>query len=549
MKKNIIFICLIALAFIGCQRDDSYDAPNSFSDVGWIFSDVEGVLDVNIGDYITFTDASQGYEHHEWEIAPGNFYLEHPLTRNDRGDSILRTKISGSGKSTDKIVSVFFDKPGLQSVRLFNIFPDSVTFRGKDDFRYASKKVGDKWVIDTTFMVDVYARILPKVQVDHANGTEVWEAPTNFTTQTKSTNTFTQITVEAGDKVDFTDLSEVGRSEAVSWRIINQADLEPNANFSYEDGSGIGNTQNLSYTFSSLGTYFIGMSASREADNKPGATSSVIIPYTFNVIPSSKPFEILGDVVELEDETIRVNFTGEFQNEIGQESHFTVNVNGTPFDIASVTTNGTFLDIKLTDPIYRPDVITVSYDGSSDLKSTDERSPVAFTNVPVIMHNVNLLEGSQINTEIAMFSTTWFAAQVQAPSSTEVFSTEQFVSAPSSAKHIVTPGKGTGMRANLDPAISKDDTKSYLVTFKMYIDPVSTVMPNRVALFDIPRWTPSSYLFTGSEPKGEWIDVEVILPPGQSSVSAILFRTDTTATSDATIYYDDVFMVEYEERP
>lgn len=555
MKNNIILICFFAaLVVVGCQRDDSYEAPNSFSDVGWIMSDVDGPLDAFVGNYITFTDASQGYLSHRWEIGPGNFYLAHPLSNRD-SIATLDSKITGTGVTDDNTVSVLFKESGLQSVRLYNVFQDSVGFRGVPDVdpghhneSMSAEFIDGQWVIDKTFFVDVYAQIRPKVQIDHANGSVTWETPeipepgNGITITTAAASITNVITVEAGDAVDFTDITEIGRPDTVAWRIINAEDLEGN-NVSFNNGSPIGNTTELNYTFSSLGDYYIAIRESREAEGIPTGFTNVVLPYRFSVVPSSKPFELLGDVVEMEDETISLAFTGEFQDITGQEDHFTVNVNGTPFAIESVTTNGTSLDIKLVDPIYRPDVITVSYDGNGDFKSTDERSPVAFIDVPVVMHNVNLIE--QVG--LINFDDSWFEAQ---SSGRFEFSTEQFVSGPTSAKHTIGPGALAGMRVNPDPAIVTDPTKDYIVSFKMYIDPASTAMPNRIAIFDIPRWAGLGYAFTGSEPLGEWIDVQITLTAsGNSAITGILFRTDATATTDAIIYYDDFHFVEAEVRP
>lgn len=98
--------------------------------------------------------------------------------------------------------------------------------------------------------------------------------------------------------------------------------------------------------------------------------------------------------MEFEDDTIQVPFNGEFAPFVGQEKFFAVKVNGKPFAIKSVTINAkdaTLLNIKLVEPSYRSDVISISLLPGSPLTSTDERVPQVFTEVPVGMHNVNLL--------------------------------------------------------------------------------------------------------------------------------------------------------------
>ena len=168
MKNYIVILFLLGTLFSSCEKDETYDEPNSFSDVGWYFSDTEGKLAISIDDYITFSDLSQGVLSHEWTIEEGNYYLKHPIQRTD---SVFDDKIIGSGTTTDKTVSVLFKKSGLQNVRLNNSFKDSVTFRGvindgKDKVFIPSKKVDGNWVIDTTFVIDVYAKIVSKVRVE-----------------------------------------------------------------------------------------------------------------------------------------------------------------------------------------------------------------------------------------------------------------------------------------------------------------------------------------------------------------------------------------------
>lgn len=568
MKNRIIFISLIAaILMFSCENDDSYEAPNSFSDVGWIISDVEGVLDANVGDYITFTDASQGYESHEWEITGDNFYLDHPLGRDDRGDSILSSKIIGTGKTTDKTVSVFFRESGLIPVRLYNVFPDSVGYRGSDDYRAAAKFIDNKWVIDTTFIVDVYAKILPIVKIDHANGTNTFETPELTDTDGSNVTVIwpdisvvsnNVITVEAGSSVDFTDITEVGRPETITWKIINAEDVNGNTLRYDNEGSTIGSGTELSHTFPSLGDYYIGVRVARTSQNIPNAFTTVVLPYRFNVVPSSQPFVISGDVVELEDETISIPFTGEFNSFSNQESFFTVNVNGDPFDIASVSANGTAIEIKLTDPIFRPDVITVSYDGNGDLSSTDFRIPEAFTDVPVVMHNVNLLPENIASIEDGgsflggAVNDSWYIHSGN--NGTIEGSTEQAASGSYSIKTSLTPGGSGNGQAFIQCTISEplmlDSDAEYTLTYKRYVEPGSSLSAV-FGVFFLNDWGQKGWS-NFSEPQGQWneisFDFKLTTNPIVSGIFIRAIFDNSGNDSDATVYYDDFHLVKKEVR-
>jgi hypothetical protein len=518
MKNNIaIIILLMAAIFVGCQKDEDYEPLNSFSDVGWYFSDTEGNLAASIGDYITFSDLSQGTIHHEWTIGEGNYFLKMPIARQD---SIFDDKIIGSGTSKEKTVSVWFKKSGLNSVRLFNIFNEKVTFRGRSGSNNVfidSKEVGGKWVIDTTFIVDVYDTIVPVIRIEQKGVVQ------NHTSVTDT------IYVEAGDTVDLFDESTVGRADTWEWII----------------GSERSNEQNISMVLKKLGVFKGTFAISRTGNNIPGDYEFYRIPAAFKVIPSSQPFVIAGDIVELEDETIQIPYNGEFAPFLNQESHFSVTVNGTPFDIATVSLNpddATLLWIKLVDPIYRPDVITVSYDGTGALESTDTRIPGAFTDLPVVMHNVNLWDDAVANFEEGPGGA-W--VKDQGPGTVE-YSTEQAYNGTYSLK--ITSGNATFTRATgQESPATFEAGVGYLFTWWVYQDPSTTVGSYGPWLF----WNAGAagqqfwQSTGGGKPKGAWYQDSRLHVMPVNGPAYFTLRVNNTAI----LYLDGIHVVKNEVRP
>lgn len=358
--KSVLFIITFSVVFTACQ-DDEYDQPNTFSDAGFIHSGFRSdLITLSVNKFASFADMSQGAISHKWTIEEGSFFLEGPIQRRDTVyDKFIKTPIEL--ESEDKTVHVLFKEGGLKKVRLYNVFDEYVQVRGENGI-YPAKEVDGKFVIDTTLFVDVYEKLVPEmlirqdgVVVDHTDSTAV-------------------ITVEAGGVLEFVDLTTIGRP---THRYFNIGGKE------YTDSVS-------EVPFFKLGNYRGNFRVTREDPNLPTGAAWYRIPVTVKVIPSSLPFEVAGDLVELENQTIEIPFSGEFAPFADPKAHFTVNVAGVgSIPIESIATkpgDATTLQVKLSAPIYRNDAVTVSYDGNAAMESSDTRKPVAFTDLPVTMY-------------------------------------------------------------------------------------------------------------------------------------------------------------------
>ena len=164
-------------------------------------------------DYLSFADLSQGALSHSWTI------------QNENGSHFLTGSIRPSNKTYDqfidqslanvseeKIVHVLFTKPGLQTVHLYNTFKDSVSFKGNVIF--PSKRVGDVWVIDTTFVVDVYDSIQPALKAyrDLDLTDLIAKHDANETGHAlKDSASWPVITIMAGESINCVDETTLGR--------------------------------------------------------------------------------------------------------------------------------------------------------------------------------------------------------------------------------------------------------------------------------------------------------------------------------------------------
>ncbi|WP_044202133.1 carbohydrate binding domain-containing protein [Echinicola pacifica] len=516
MRRQYLYIFIVMLAGMYSCVEEDYTAPSEFSDLGWYTSFLrEPSYVTSVGEFESFSDLSQGAVEHSWTIQSGNYFLKGPISKSD---TILTEFIINEGDtlSGDKTIHVLFQEPGIQYVRLVNKFRDSVAFRGLDTV--SAKWDGEYWVMDTSFMVDVYDKI-KALGIMKYNSEVIDRGPDT-------------LYVEAGTQVEFVDMSEQGRPNTRNWQIRNLSTKLYVAN-SPDSVAMI--------PFNKLGVYQAFLTSSRTGETIPPGSDRDTIPNPIKVIPSSQPFELTGDIVELEDQTIRMSFNGEFEPFSGGTELFTVMVNGQAFDVASVVpaaSNPTKLDLKLTQEIYRPDVITVSFAGG-ELLSLDERSPGAFMDIPVKMHTANILNSVTYGFEDG--GDGWEAMWDNG--ATVEFSTEQAATGNFSLKVSKTADQAAGKIHSINAPFSLEDGKTYLFKYKVYV--VEGTTTPSVSLWLLPNWT-QFWESIDNKTRGEWVEVTTEYEANADDLNR---RFMLQLPQNGTIYFDDFWVMEKEVRP
>lgn len=387
--KLALGLLLVGL-FIGCEHE--YELPNTYSDVQWYTSMFRGENNtVGLEKYHSFSDLSRGAVDHHWSIegVEGGHFLQGPISN---ADTVYYEFIKeGAGDvSNDETVHVLFTKPGLQEVQLYNTFKDHVKFEGNDTIESVYDASKDLWVIDTTFIVDVYDSIQPALKVyrdleettllaSHDANEEGHEA-------IDSTSWTDEVTIMAGEFLKFVDLSVIGRPDTRTW---SSDGGKPRFT---SDSAAIIN-------FYRMGRFYVSMDSRRSGQHVPYGYRRQWVPLKINVIASTLDLVPVGNATETFDEVIQVAFNGEFRNFTSEEGNFTVRVtNESGFDdvipvrSAKVNANdATVIDLVLDAPIYNTDVIEVDYTEGA-IVSVDNRSLKSFTGVKVIPYIVNLIE-------------------------------------------------------------------------------------------------------------------------------------------------------------
>lgn len=535
---------------------------------------------LNKGDFMAFRDLSQGALSHKWIIEEGDHFLKNGFAKGDSLDLFIdETK---GYETTDATISVLFNKAGLRKVRLLNTFKDSVSFNGTTPI--PSVKVGDVWVMDYTFLVDVYAPNEPAFKVfqlvEDDNGNVIEEREILNITEAdmpseEESDTWDEVEVEVGGRLKFVDMTTIDRPSGRTWTIMNNTNATKSA-----DSAAVIYFNKLGFETDALGTF---TSIRSTAEGKiPGSTVSKLIPLKVKVIPSTKPFYFAGNLKESADEVISFNVSGEAAAFTGQEGAFTVHVtNENGFNqnisVASVSTktgDATTIQLVLSAPIYGSDEVTVSYNATvGTITSKDSRVLRSFGPEKVAMHSAgtNILVGSAIH-----------GFEQADPAINNAYSYRYFIGAANAdgrwqrTEELAASGiasmRYSGIIENrllYNMGIADDATipaGTYIISHKIFIaegsdlKAIYTDVSNKVdnwAAFWNNVWDVSDL------PRGEWVtistkatltkDIISRAPATTGSTSRYTFYVRTAdnpgVTGAQTFYLDDMSMVPLEVRP
>ncbi|WP_303317227.1 SwmB domain-containing protein [Flavivirga abyssicola] len=254
-----------------------------------------------------------------------------------------------------------------------------------------------------------------------------------------------------------------------------------------------------------------------------------------------------GTIIELRDETIQVPFDVDFDPDTftGDTTQgFEVLVNGISFSIASVSIDNTdnkVLNINLTDPIYRPDVITVGHDGSGDIRAIGGGAIGAFTGVPVIMDNGDILNGdgsfddsSKWNNNSGNGTSSITFPNPAVPANNPDTGAVAFVEAPDGNKPDLRSSGTYPFEAG----------KTYVWTAKRYIFTAHTTTFAKpyIASDQLPN---DDYV---GEAREVWEDIQ-IAEFVQSTTGNFIVRYQPVPAGVSRVYYDDFIIAEKEVRP
>lgn len=534
MKFNFKYIVILLVAFAMSCTTAEYEEPGSISTIGFYNSKGQAsVLYVAEAGQMTFSDLSQGAVNHAWTIEGGNFFLEGSFLRNDNYKVFEQSIINeGDTVSNSKSITVYFKKTGENKVRLYNEFKDSVTFPGynkatETPYTLGSHKVGDRWVIDTTFVVNVIDSIIPEVIVKDLNGVVLDHTVADT------------IVVEAGDPLFFSDITSIGDPTHRLWQ------LKAHGSNTTLEGS---NSNDFEMSLTTPGIYRATVTVSRTDDVIPNDSERYLLTSPIKIIkPTSFKFK---SAIELSNETLYLGFNTAIASFTGKESFFEVKVNGTASSVVSAAVdinNPSFIMLSLGEKIYRDDLITVSLlDGSGITTVEDNLQPRLFTDEVVVMNDMNMLPENVANSDL--WAKWWRnATHVELSSARSVIGTK-------SVKVPLKPGEGSAEAGlTLPSPVQLEAGKTYVIRYKYYIESESTtVMPLDGQLFLLNEWGyNATATFEDGVETNKWLTVESEFTKVPREIVKLWFRlrANGDTTTDATIYIDDFYINEKDVRP
>ena len=255
-----------------------------------------------------------------------------------------------------------------------------------------------------------------------------------------------------------------------------------------------------------------------------------------------------GDVIELENETIQISF----QDAIDAASFgdavtgFEVLVNGSAFAISTVTLdagNPKTINIKLTNPIINTDEIFVSYDGSGSIYAVGDGAVTPFSNLPVKMNIIDILNGDGSFNDGAQWTN---AGNTPGVDSNISVVTPSVPNSPDTGTVMfieAIDGKKADLRST--GTYSYESGVTYILKFKRYLFAEHTTAFAKIYLGGTQiKPDPEQY---GGAATGVWEEVSYEFTYTGGSVDNIL-RIQPIPVGVCKVYYDDMILYKKESR-
>ncbi|GAF02168.1 hypothetical protein [Saccharicrinis fermentans] len=580
---KIYTLLLILLGLTACEKN--YEAPCPVTAVTW-YTSMPTMTEYYLseGEMMAFIDASQGELSHKWIIQQGSYFLKDGFVQ---GDSLISFIDESLGlTSEEEAVSVLFTKPGRTTIQLVNTFDEKVTYRGVRSLE--AKEQDGNWVIDTSFVVDVYGDIKPSFKVCRvieneegliSEGEVLIEVGPEDNVDVNASESWTSVDVEVGDRLMLIDLTKEEDAHLVqpdrrTWLIKNQA-----VSSTYTDSVALVFFNVYGYSTVGLGS----LKSERTASGAPAASAQKLIPMKINVVQSTQPFTYADGAVWTGQNSLVFNVAGEVKD-LGDNSQdaFKVHVKneGKGMDedipVTAITissANATRIELTLAEPVYGDDIITIGFDETkATIRSVDDRLLKSFSDKMVEIP----MGGEDILAEWKEWSGFEGVGGLNAGGALRYWVGAQDVNNPDWSRDVSMYFSGeASMKFNGTINTSKNlygvgladngliSAGSYRISHKIFIEDGSNIKILRTDIANSSNgWASTPNILWNLEDvrRGEWvtisqiveISVDVIPWPGAGKPAASRYsfyvepEYNPGVTGTQTFYLDDMEMVKVE---
>ncbi len=222
MKKRIKYICILMISILSFSCDDELEDPTTDLSSGTLFTsdrnlDAEGTMAnpfVIPQNYpIPFIDVSVGGVAREWQISEGGNFLTTFTEADLEGDFSRFIDTSLNTVSTDETIRVLFSESGLNKIEFKTSFRESVPLnlaRNDNPLTFDAPVFNEEtnlWDVNASFYFDVLEEVNPSFRVLNENEEEILVVNLEDDLTAEQSAEFTNITIEAGSKLIYEDIS------------------------------------------------------------------------------------------------------------------------------------------------------------------------------------------------------------------------------------------------------------------------------------------------------------------------------------------------------
>ncbi len=356
--NKYLLLFAAALGVYSCNSD--YEAPNDLTDIMWhigasSYGDYTGYDDpyiIGVNDYIAFMDLSQGCVSHEWQVSTNGTYFitDSNVPLNIADDEVdLYKDYSISHNNSLKSIVVLFTEEGEHTVRLYNKFEKEALYDYVPDTssdyvaQIPTVKIGDYYVFDKTFYVNVYGTTLePASEV-------FYDAEMTLPVTTSS------VYVDQGSSLYVKDATKYYAS-TTGWSVEGQGAFSGQTIFEITPSSIMTGEIVFNQASSSLGSFYeayhISQTSERAADGTGSCPSAeavtAYVDLNVYVVPSTDPLTIKSILPRSDEYVYDATNTGvttsgtvdpDGIDESQQCSSISIILNNGPFDATTLAGN------------------------------------------------------------------------------------------------------------------------------------------------------------------------------------------------------------------